>query len=95
MVIKGDDFIFTPVNSYCSAFDVELLQTINKGKSNERQEFKNVAYGMNLEAAIKAVIMYRINKKEDTLELKKFLKMFTEGINELREFCHGEKTEED
>ena len=63
MTIEGEDFILTPINEHSLGFDLELLQTINKGKENERKEFKNVAYALPLDVAVKKIIAYRISKK--------------------------------
>ena len=88
MKIQGDDFILTSVTPYSYSFDVELLQIVNKGKKNERSEFKNVAYGVHLQHALKMIVMYRLNKKQDVYDLKEFMKMFEKELNELRELCH-------
>ena len=53
MIIEEKDFRLIPIKETSNLFDLELLKTVNKGKSTERQEFKNVAYGVTIESAIK------------------------------------------
>ena len=55
MIIQGDIYRLTPVCEHAHDFDMELLYDI--GGKNPRQEFKNVAYGVSLERAIKKIIM--------------------------------------
>ena len=47
MTIEESDFRLTSVNDYSNLFNLEILTVINKGKSNEGKEFKNVAYGVS------------------------------------------------
>lgn len=76
MIIEEQDFRLEQVSDTSDRFDLDLLHTINKGKENERQEFKNVSYGIPLELAIKKIILYRMNQKHETLSLKEFLKEY-------------------
>lgn len=96
MIIQGEDFKFIPVKPEFPVFDVELLKTVNKGKQNERTEFQNVAYGVNIDTAIKMVVSYRINKNSpDVLSLKDYLNKYLKGIKELKEFCYEKEDKED
>lgn len=84
MVIEGSDYRLTPIkDSY--RFDLEILSTINKGKSNERTEFKNLAYGVNLENAMRYIIAYRINNKynEDIIDLRTYIQEYKKLIEVL------------
>lgn len=76
MILEESDFRLEQVSDTSDRFDLELLHTVNKGKANEKQEFKNVAYGISLANAIKRVILYRMNQKHETLSLKEFLKEY-------------------
>lgn len=76
MIIEESDFRLEQINDTSDRFDLELLHTVNKGKSNEKQEFKNVAYGISLVGAMKRIILYRMNQKHETLSLKEFLKEY-------------------
>ena len=95
MTIEGEDFILTPINEHSLGFDLELLQTINKGKENERKEFKNVAYALPLDVAVKKIIAYRISKKSgnSVLKLEDYIKQFIEESKKLRHLCNGKETE--
>ena len=90
MIIQGEDFKFIPIKPECPLFDVELLFTVNKGKSNERQEFKNAAYGISLSHAIRMVISNRISNKHDTIDLRSYIKEYREAIEGLKKFCYEE-----
>ena len=78
MIIEGDGFKFESVADEGLLFDVDVLKVINRGKSNERTELKNVAYGTSLSRAIEIVIMNNIDLKhsDKNLDLKTFLKEF-------------------
>lgn len=85
MTIEESDFRLTPCNDASSFFDLELLYIVNKGKDNERTEFKNAGYGLSLESAIRKVAMSRM--KDKTMSLKEFLKEFKEEIKKIKQMC--------
>ena len=70
-------------------FDLELLYTVNKGKENERTEFRIAGYGLTLDSAIRKIIMSRMNQKygEGTISLAEFLKGFKEEIAKVKQMC--------
>lgn len=84
MVVEGSFYKLYPSNEYSLNFDLELLHDI--GGKNPRQEFKNVGYGYTLEHAIKAIIMFAINKKfkEETVTLKEFLEEYKQQNENLK-----------
>ena len=83
MTIEESDFRLTSVNDYSNLFNLEILSVINKVKSNERKEFKNVAYGVSLENAIKRVAFYRTSMKLDTCTLKEYIETFKESLDSI------------
>lgn len=83
MIIEESDFKLIPVSESSSLFDLELLYTVNKGKSNERTEFRNAGYGFTLPSAIRKVIMNRIENKHESISLKTFLKEFKDEVDKL------------
>lgn len=88
MVIEEKDFRLFPIKECGSRFDLELLYIINKGKENERSEFKNVAYGITLETALKYIITYRLNSKfTDSIDLKTYLQEYKSMLDELKKIC--------
>jgi hypothetical protein len=93
MTIQGEDFILTPINEHALGFDLELLQTINKGKSNERKEFKNVAYALPLDVAIEKIAHYRIrrNAGDSVVELKSYIEQLNKERKIITDLCNGEK----
>lgn len=84
MIIEESDFRLIPCEN---SFDLELLYTVNKGKKNERKEFKNVAYGLQLDNAIQRIIMYRLNNKFETVTLKEFLKEYKDQLSKIKDLC--------
>jgi hypothetical protein len=84
MIIEEKDFRLTPVSDSCPIFDLELLYTVRPKGKEARQEFKNVAYGISLESALKKVIQYRLSCKYDTINLATYLKEFREELDSLR-----------
>ena len=89
MVIEEHDFKLIPCNESSSLFDLELLYIVNKGKSNERTEFRNSGYGLTLDSAIRKVIMSRIENKynEGAISLKVFLKDFKDELEKIKQLC--------
>lgn len=87
MVIEEKDFRLVPVKND-NRFDLELLQTVNKGKENERQEFKNVAYGITMELAMKYIANARIfSSEKESIDMKTYLQEYRNILAELRELC--------
>lgn len=84
MIIQEDDFKITSIDESTPCFDLELLYTVNKGKSNERVEFRNAGYGMPFDHALKKIIMYRISKKQENFSLKEFIKEWRLESEKLR-----------
>ena len=89
MTIEEADFKLTPCTEASSHFDLELLYVVNKGKDNERTEFRNAGYGLSLESAIRKITMSRIGNKygEGSISLKEFLKEFKEEIEKIKQMC--------
>lgn len=89
MTIKESDFKLTPCNEASTRFDLELLYVVNKGKNNERTEFRNAGYGLSLESAIRKITMSRIGNKygEGTISLKQFLEEFKGEIEKIKQMC--------
>lgn len=87
MVIEESDFKLTSIDNSSPLFDLELLYTVNKGKANERNEFKNEAYGISLESALKRIISYRLNLKYDVLTLREYLANYKEELEKLKDIC--------
>jgi hypothetical protein len=91
MIIEESDFRLESIDESSPLFDLELLHIINKGKSNERSEFKVVAYGISLENALKRVVMFRLNNKnkDEAISLAKYLKDVKEENNSIKQLIHG------
>lgn len=89
MTIEEADFRLTPCSEASSQFDLELLYVVNKGKDNERTEFRNAGYGLSLESAIRKITMSRIGNKygEGTISLKQFLEEFKGEIEKIKQMC--------
>ena len=93
MTIEEKDFKLVPVSDSSKLIDLELLYTVNKGKSNERVEFRNEGYGLRLHTAIEKIIMYRINNKyskESVINLKTFQQEYRNMLDEIKQLCEEE-----
>ena len=86
MIIEESDFKLIPVSESNPMFDLELLYTIKPKGKEKRLEFKNAAYGVSLEAAIKKIIQYRIcsKHKEDAINLQTYLSEFKQQLKDLK-----------
>lgn len=88
MIIEEADFRLIPASETGNKFDLEFLYIVNKGKENERSEFKNAAYGITLETAIDYIANRRvINKNPDTITLKDWLIQYKDVKEELKKLC--------
>ena len=89
MTIEEEDFRLIPVSDSSITFDLELLYTVKPKGKEARQEFKNVAYGISLETAIKKVAQYRVNcqRKEEAISLKTYLAEFKKELSSLKKLC--------
>lgn len=75
MQIQGDFYKITSIDDSSPFWDLELLKTI-KSKTNPRQEYVNVGYGLTLDSAIKRIIQFAISSKYDVLTLKDYLRAY-------------------
>lgn len=90
MIIEGTDFKLTLLKDSYGIFDLELLKTINKGKETERQEFKNVAYGISLERAIQYIVHARLSERyPDIVDMKSYLSDYKIIIDEIKQLCES------
>lgn len=86
MRIEEKDFILESDNERGNFFDLSLLTTVNKGKSNERSEMKIVAYGILLSTALKYIAHYRAsNELGEVATLKEYLAAYTRAVNRLEQ----------
>ena len=83
MNIEENDFRMT----FCTGnlWDLELLQTVKPKGKPERQEFQIEGYGMSLENCMKAIINYRLSKKQDVYSLQSYIKEYKEELSKLKE----------
>lgn len=89
MILEEHDFKLTPVNESSISFDLELLCKVQPKGKEARFEFKNVAYGISLEYAIKKIIQYRISQKykDKAISLRTYFKEFKEELDSIKALC--------
>jgi hypothetical protein len=94
MIIEEADFRLESVDDSTPLFDLELLHIVNKGKSNERSEFKVEKYGLPLESALKCIAIYRLNNKnkDGAVKAAKFLKDYMDEIKSLKQLFDGRES---
>lgn len=84
MIIEEKDFKLTRSSESNDKFDLDLLYTVKPRGGTPRDEFKNVGYAMSLDKCISAIILYRIDKKQNTFNLKSFLKAYKDECEEIK-----------
>lgn len=89
MVIEEKDFKLIPVDNSSPRYDLELLYKIQPKGKDPRLEFKNVAYGISLESAIKKIAHYRVCCKhnEEAIQLLTYFREFKEELDSLKALC--------
>lgn len=65
MIIETSDFILEQTSESSLLWDLTFSKIVNKGKENERIEFKDPLYGVSIESAKKRIALWRINKLVD------------------------------
>ena len=90
MVIEESDFRLIPISESSPLYDLELLYKISQRGKESRMEFKNVAYGITLESAIKRIAHYKVycNHSDEVIKLQAYLKEFTEALESLKNLCN-------
>ena len=63
MIIENNDYILEQLSDNSILWDLTFPKIINKGKDNERVEFKDPLYGVTLDSAKKRIALFRVNKK--------------------------------
>jgi len=63
-------------------FDLSLLATINKGKSNERTEMKIEAYGLPFEECLKRIVSYKMSSGGE-FTLSEYVAKYQEVVTEI------------
>lgn len=89
MVIEEKDFRLIPISDSSPQYDLELLYKIQPKGKEARLEFKNVAYGIGLEYAIRKIAHYRVccKHKEEAIQLLTYFKEFKEELDSLKALC--------
>lgn len=89
MLIAEEDFKLIPISDSDPKYDLELLYKIQPKGKEARLEFKNVAYGIGLEHAIKKIAHYRVCCKhnEEAIKLLTYFKEFKEELDSLKALC--------
>lgn len=85
MTIEENDFRLTPVSEDSIMFDLDLLYIVKPRGGEARKEFRNAAYGVTLDGALKRIIHYRINckHKEEAISIAQFRKEYKEENEKL------------
>lgn len=87
--IEEKDFRLIPISDSSPQYDLELLYKIQPKGKEPRFEFKNVAYGISLEYAIKKIAHYKVccKHKEEAIKLLTYFKEFKEELDSLKTLC--------
>lgn len=83
MTIEGTFYKLIPIDDNSPFFDLSLLKTI-KSKTNPREEWQIVAYGITIDTAIRRIINYAINSKyqDEAITFEEYLNAYNrEKIN--------------
>lgn len=83
MVIEENDFRLTN-DGMSTHWDLELMRTVRPRGKPEREEWSDPLYGVPLERAIKIIINYKLNKKQDTYSLEEYLNSYKEQLQLLQ-----------
>ena len=62
MIIETSDYILEQLSEHSIHWDLTFPKIVNKGKENERIEFKDPIYAIPIENAKKRIALWRVNK---------------------------------
>lgn len=97
MLIEEHDFKLEQLDPTSNFWDLTFIKVINKGKVNERTEFKDPLYGLTLDSAILRIASFRMHSRhpEEALSLKEYLKEYIELVNQISDLCYIQKNKRD
>lgn len=81
IIIQGPEYI---MKNSGNSWDLYFLKVVNKGKEDQKYEFKPAGFGLRFETCIKDIITYRTklrskqSSKEGDVELKRLMKVWME-----------------
>lgn len=87
--IQGPEYVIRSSGCNISRWDLYLLKVVNKGKENQKYEFKPAGYAMSLESCLKNIINYRTLIRSKSLgkggdeDIKKLMKIWMEEKTKL------------
>lgn len=87
--IQGPEYVIRSSGYDISRWDLYLLKVVNKGKENQKYEFKPAGYAMSLESCLKDIINYRTLIRSKSLgkggdeDIKKLMKIWMEEKTKL------------
>lgn len=87
--IQGPEYVIRSSGYNISRWDLYLLKVVNKGKENQKYEFKPAGYAMSLESCLKDIINYRTLIRSKSLgkggdeDIKKLMKIWMEEKTKL------------
>lgn len=89
MIIEENDFKLIPISDSSPKFDLELLYKVQPRGKETRWEFKNVAYGISIDYAIKKIAHYRVccNHKEEAIKILTYFEEFKRELDSLKILC--------
>lgn len=84
--IQGPEYVLRNDSGFL--WDLYLLKVVNKGKPNQKYEYKSAGYGLSLERCVRKIIGYRVklrskNLKQGDKDLITLLKMWMEEKTKL------------
>ena len=86
--IQGPEYILRS-SGLGFSWDLYLLKVVNKGKENQKYEFKPAGFGLKFETCIKYIINYRVKSRSKSLgkggdnDIKKLMKIWMEEKTKL------------
>ena len=97
MIVEEPDFKLEQVDPTSNFWDLTFIKVINKGKVNERTEFKDPIYGLTLDSAIVRIASFRMHSRhpEESLTLKEYLKEYVELVKQISNLCQIKKNGKD
>lgn len=87
MTIEEADFKLVQVGETSYLWDLYVLKTINPRDGIPREELTLDGYGMPLDAAIRRIASFRMNKNHETLTMAEYLDEYRKIIDDLSIRC--------
>lgn len=84
MIIEEPDFKMTSVDDTGDFWDLELLYTVKPKGKPEREEFKEMGYGLKFSTCVRKITNYRLSRKKEIRGFREYVLDYIKELDEIK-----------